>query len=114
VRRPRLLGAGGEVTVAAGARVGERVIGLRKVTILDLPVLLALPELDNWDLPGTTTVHHDTPTTDPMAAVGPLPFDAGHRQPAGDRLRRMHRHRGEHPQPGLGIGRPAHGPDPAR
>ncbi|MFL6117495.1 MAG: helix-turn-helix transcriptional regulator [Catenulispora sp.] len=67
VRRPRLLGAGGEVTVAAGARVGERVIGLRKVTILDLPVLLALPELDNWDLPGTTTVHHDTPTTDPMA-----------------------------------------------
>ena len=52
-RRPQFLGAGGEVTVPAGGGAVERNISLRKATILDLPVLLALPELDNWELPGS-------------------------------------------------------------
>jgi len=51
-RRPRFVGAGGEVTVPAGGGTVERHITLRKATVLDLPVLLALPELDNWELPG--------------------------------------------------------------
>jgi AraC-like DNA-binding protein len=68
-RRPRFLGAGGEVTVPAGGRVGERNIGLRKVTMLDLPVLLALPELDNWELPRADRVRSVLTADAPPVAV---------------------------------------------
>lgn len=68
VRRPQFLGVGGEVTVPASGRAVERHIGLRKVTILDLPVLLALPELDNWELPGAGRVRGVPVVVDPVAA----------------------------------------------
>lgn len=49
VRRPRLLGAGDEVTVSAARPTIRQDIALRAATILDLPILLALPELDNFE-----------------------------------------------------------------
>lgn len=67
VRRPRFLGAGGEVTVPAGGGVIERHIGLRKATVLDLPVLLALPELDNYELCGAGRVCGEA-AAEPVAA----------------------------------------------
>ncbi|HZP49639.1 AraC family transcriptional regulator [Actinocrinis sp.] len=51
-RRPRFLGAGDEVTVQPHTTIVKQDICLRRATVLDLPILLALPELDNWGVPG--------------------------------------------------------------
>jgi AraC family transcriptional regulator len=47
-RRPRFLGAGDKVTVGPDECAVKQDIELRAATILDLPILLALPELDNF------------------------------------------------------------------
>jgi hypothetical protein len=73
-RRPRFLGAGEEVTVRQDRLPVKQDIALRKATLLDLPILLALPELDNFDtaddpvlgLPGRDR-------RDPLRAAPPLP-----------------------------------------
>jgi AraC family transcriptional regulator len=48
VRRPRFLGVG-DVTMRQDGSSVKQDIDLRKATLLDLPILLALPELDNFD-----------------------------------------------------------------
>ena len=48
-RRPRFLGIGEDVTVRQDGSPVKQDIDLRKATSLDLPILLALPELDNFD-----------------------------------------------------------------
>ncbi|MFL6109909.1 MAG: helix-turn-helix domain-containing protein [Catenulispora sp.] len=50
-RRPRLLGAADGVTVHPDGRPVEQGIVLRTATVLDPPILLALPELDNFGTP---------------------------------------------------------------
>jgi AraC-like DNA-binding protein len=49
VRRPRFLGAGDELTMRPDRCAIKQDIGLRAATILDMPILLALPELDNFE-----------------------------------------------------------------
>lgn len=49
-RRPRFLGVGQDVIARQDGCSVEQDIHLRNVTSLDLPILLALPELDNFDL----------------------------------------------------------------
>jgi AraC family transcriptional regulator len=50
-RRPALLGSGGPVVLRPeGPRPGPD-LRMRPATPADLPILLALPELDNWDVP---------------------------------------------------------------
>lgn len=46
------------MSVDAGGCAVERHIGLRKATILDPPILSALPELDNWELSGANRQVH--------------------------------------------------------
>jgi AraC-like DNA-binding protein len=50
-RRPALLGACGPFALRAEERRAEPELRLRPPTIVDLPILLALPELDNWGAP---------------------------------------------------------------
>lgn len=47
VRRPVLLGSGGPVIVRPADRHYEPVLRMRPAEMVDLPILLALPELDN-------------------------------------------------------------------
>lgn len=47
-RRPRYLGAGEAVVVRRDSRPVRRDVVLRTATLVDLPILLALPELDNF------------------------------------------------------------------
>jgi AraC-like DNA-binding protein len=49
-RRPRFLGVGGDVTVRQDGSAVKQDIDLRKATPLDLPILLAFPELDNFEI----------------------------------------------------------------
>jgi len=65
-RRPRFLGAGDEISVRPEGCVVKQDLALRKATLLDLPILTALPELDNFsalgsgDDPLTTTLPEPT------------------------------------------------------
>lgn len=49
-RRPVLLGSGGPLLLRPEERRAEPELRLRPATFADLPILLALPELDNWDV----------------------------------------------------------------
>ncbi len=51
VRKPEFLGAGDEVSVRPERAVIKQDLGMREATILDMPILLALPELDNFEAP---------------------------------------------------------------
>lgn len=50
-RRPLLLGKGGPVVLRPADRRIQPDLHLRPATFIDLPILLALPELDNWGVP---------------------------------------------------------------
>lgn len=52
-RHPRFLGPGDEVTVGPDECAVKLDIDLRAATVLDLPILLPLPELDNFEPPTT-------------------------------------------------------------
>lgn len=64
-RQPQLVGPGEKVTVGPDGCAVKLDIDLRAATILDPPILMALPELDNFQ----------PPRADELAAVG-LPADA--------------------------------------
>jgi len=49
-RRPVLLGSGGPVFLLTEDQRTEPELRLRPTTVLDLPILMALPELDNWEV----------------------------------------------------------------
>ena len=55
-RQPRLLGPGEEVSVGPDECAVKLDIDLRAATILDVPILLALPELDNFEPPAAGTL----------------------------------------------------------
>lgn len=50
-RRPRLIGTGAPVGLRSRERRVAPELCLRPATFVDLPILLALPELDNWGPP---------------------------------------------------------------
>lgn len=50
-RRPLLLGNGGSVVLRPSDRAVQPELRLRPAAFTDLPILLALPELDNWAVP---------------------------------------------------------------
>ncbi|GAA4620098.1 AraC family transcriptional regulator [Actinoallomurus vinaceus] len=69
-RRPRFLGVGENVTVRQDGSSVTQDIDLRKATPLDLPILLALPELDNFDSYDDPVLRlPDRDCRDPVAAA---------------------------------------------
>lgn len=51
LRKPLFLGRGARLVVRPGKAQASQHIGLRPVRTVDTPILLALPELDNWGAP---------------------------------------------------------------
>jgi AraC-like DNA-binding protein len=55
-RRPALVGSGGVLELRPEDLRAVSEVRLRPTTVVDLPILLALPELDNWRLPARDPV----------------------------------------------------------